>query len=55
MLLSKNLKRNLFISTSTAIAMATGLMMAPMANAVVPNDGNEGEAAIDNEGGVLAH
>lgn len=52
MFLKNSHKRNLFLSTSTMIAMAAGLMMAPMANAIVPNDNNEGEAAVDNEGGV---
>lgn len=45
-------KSRLFLTSSAALALATSMMYAPMAGAIVPNDDNEGEAAVDTAGGV---
>jgi len=51
MSLLKSKKTNLFLSGAAACLM-TSMLYAPMANAIVPNDNNTPEDAVDEEGGV---
>ncbi len=45
-------KSRLFLTSSAALALATSMMYAPMAGAIVPNDNNTPDDAVDTEGGV---